>query len=290
MARPDGNFPGRGPDPNELALEGLRRKVVEEKADFGVGLDGDGDRAGFVDDKGRYVGNGSILLSIFAKYYLKKNRNAKVVYDVPCSSAVEEMVKAAGGVAVVSKTGHTNIPRKMAEESALIGGEYSNHLYFSDNHNLDDGFYAAAKMAEVVSNSAEPMSAMADSIPRYPGVPIAEIGCPDAIKFKAVEAAKRQARIAGLRQDNRHRRRQGVQGRRVGARQGLEHHAADKDKLRGARTEGRPRTVRPREGHRLGGDSETESRPRLRVTASRLPHSFTEGVGTEINISLCCNS
>jgi phosphomannomutase/phosphoglucomutase len=196
--KPDGNFPGRGPDPNEHALEGLKRKVLEERADFGVGLDGDGDRAGFVDDKGRYVGNGSILLSIFAKYYLKENKNGRIVYDVPCSSAVEDIVNAAGGVAIFSKTGHTNIPRKMAAESAILGGEYSNHLYFSDNHNLDDGFYAAAKMAEVLSNSAERLSAMADLVPHYPGVPIEEISCPDAIKFKAMEGTKARFALLGF--------------------------------------------------------------------------------------------
>jgi phosphomannomutase len=194
--QPDGNFPGRGPDPNDRALEGLKKRVLAERADFGVGLDGDGDRAGFVDDKGRYIGNGSMLIAIFAKYYLKGHRDAKIVHDVPCSMAVDEVVRAAGGETFVSKTGHTNVQRDMARESALLGGEYSNHLFFSDNYCLDDGFYAAAKMAEVVSNGTERLSDLADSIPHYPAVPVEEIACPDALKFRVVEAAK--ARLATL--------------------------------------------------------------------------------------------
>ena len=185
--KPDANFPARGPDPHEFALDELKRKVVETNADFGVGFDADGDRASFIDEKGRYVGNGGILLPIFAKYYLKNHKNGKVVYDLTCSIAVEEVVKASGGVALINPTGHSPIITRMMEEKAILGGEYSNHLYFSDNSYLDDGCFNALKMAEMLSNTKQTLSEISNSIPRYPNVPEYNIDCPDEIKFEVIK-------------------------------------------------------------------------------------------------------
>ena len=73
----DGNFPSRPSEPDEFSLEELARKVVEEKADFGAGFDGDGDRIMFVDDKGRVISSGSLMIMLFADYFLKKNKGEK---------------------------------------------------------------------------------------------------------------------------------------------------------------------------------------------------------------------
>jgi phosphomannomutase/phosphoglucomutase len=190
--RPDGRFPARGPDPTDEALAGLKNKVVETSADLGVGFDGDGDRAGLVDDRGRYVGTGDIIVSIFARHYLKSHRNRKVVYDVICSEVVSETVQSLGGTALICKSGHPHVATLMVKEGALLAGEYSNHFYFSDNSNLDDGCYAALKMTELLSNSEERLSAISDSIPHYPRVPETAVDCADNMKFEVIRELQKK--------------------------------------------------------------------------------------------------
>ncbi|MDE1870083.1 MAG: HAD-IA family hydrolase [Candidatus Micrarchaeota archaeon] len=196
---PDGNFSARGPDPNNFALTKLKEEVIKHSADFGAGFDADGDRAGFVNEKGEYVGTADMVLPLFALYLLgNKIKGAKVIYDIPCSTVIEETINALGGIPTLSRTGHSHIMTKMVEENAILGGEYSNHIYFPDNFNLDDGAYAAMKMAELISNQPEPLSVLMSKVANYPKVPITEIYCPDDLKFKVVEAAKQKLRTMGF--------------------------------------------------------------------------------------------
>ncbi|MDE1857060.1 MAG: HAD-IA family hydrolase [Candidatus Micrarchaeota archaeon] len=193
---PDPNFTARGPDPNYLALNGLKAEVLKRSADFGVGFDSDGDRAGFIDDKGRFVGSASII-PIFSSYVLGK-RKGKVIYDVPCTSVIEEVVRKSGGIPIMNRTGHSHITSRMMEESAVFGAEYSNHIYFPENYNFDDGCFAALKMGEVVSSTGKSLSQLVDEFPIYPAVPIEEVYCPDELKFKVVENIKPKFRSSGF--------------------------------------------------------------------------------------------
>lgn len=196
---PDSNFSARGPDPNDLALTKLKEEVIKQSADFGAGFDADGDRAGFVNEKGKYVGTADMVLPLFASYLLgEKVRGAKVIYDIPCSAVIEETINSLGGIPTLSRTGHSHIMTKMVEEKAILGGEYSNHIYFPDNFNLDDGAFAAMKMAELLSNQPEPLSVLMSKVANYPKVPITEIYCPDDLKFKVVESAKQKLRTMGF--------------------------------------------------------------------------------------------
>jgi phosphomannomutase/phosphoglucomutase len=196
---PDPLFSGRGPNPTDDALAGLRNAVKERGADLGCGLDGDGDRVSFVDDKGKIVGSGGIVVSIFASSYCKSTPGAKIVYDMPCSMAVEEVVESLGGKAIPCRTGHVYMMAAMAKEGAIFGGEYSNHLYFAENFNLDDGCFAAIKMAEIVANGSLPLSKLAASMISYPSIPIEELYCPDDIKLEVVEETKPQFKKMGFR-------------------------------------------------------------------------------------------
>ncbi len=194
---PDGNFPAHMPEPTEETLNELRRIVLREEADFGVGYDGDGDRALFVDDKGRIV-PGDVALIILAEEYLKEKRGTKVVYEVSCSSIVEEMIRAYGGVPVLSRVGHAYIMDKMIRENAILGGEVSSHLYFSDIFGFDDAIYASLKMAEILSKTDIMLSEMVDSIPRYPSTPIKNYDCPDEKKFRVVEGLREEIEQMGF--------------------------------------------------------------------------------------------
>ena len=99
---PDGTFPAHLPVPNAKTLVELMNKVVENRADFGVGYDGDGDRAVFIDEKGNLI-PGDLTLLIFTKDYLQKYPGGKVVFEISCSMAVEEYVKANGGIPIVER-------------------------------------------------------------------------------------------------------------------------------------------------------------------------------------------
>lgn len=191
--KPDSNFSSRGPDPNDFALAGLKKRVVEVSADFGAGFDTDGDRAGMVNEKGEYVGTSDMLLPLYASYLLEnKMKGAKVVYDTPCSTVIEEVINKLGATPLMNRTGHSHMMTRMMNEKAILGGEYSNHIYFPENFNLDDGCYAASKMAELLSQHSEPLSKLMSSIPHYPAVPIKEIYCPDEFKFEVVKSVKKR--------------------------------------------------------------------------------------------------
>jgi len=185
-AFPDGTFPAHPPEPTEETLADVRNLVLAKDADFGAGFDGDGDRALFVDDKGRTVSSNSIFV-LLIEHYLKRQSGAAIVYEVSCSMNVEETIKAYGGRPVLSKVGHTYIHDKMLREKAVLGGETSGHFYFTDVYGFDDALYTSLKVAEVLSERGEKLSEIVDSMPKYPQIPAKNYECPDEKKFRVVE-------------------------------------------------------------------------------------------------------
>jgi phosphomannomutase/phosphoglucomutase len=185
-AEPDGTFPVHSPEPNEETLAEVKRLVLKKKADFGVGFDGDGDRAVFVDDKGRMVSSTDIFV-LLAEHYLKRRRGAAVVYEVSCSLAVEEIIKAYGGKPVLSRVGHTYIVEKILEEQAVFAGETSGHFYFMDVYGFDDAMFTCLKIAEVLSKGDRKFSEIVDTLPKYPRIPGKSYKCADEKKFQVVE-------------------------------------------------------------------------------------------------------
>ncbi|UCE57255.1 MAG: phosphomannomutase/phosphoglucomutase [Candidatus Bathyarchaeota archaeon] len=195
---PDGKFPAHLPEPKEETLVELKREVLRKKADLGVGYDGDGDRAVFVDEKGNIV-PGDLTLLVFAKDVLQKKRGGKIVYELSCSMAVEEYVKELGGVPIVERVGHTFIMDKMIKENALFGGEKSSHFYFSECRGVDDAIFASLRMAEILSKTAEKLSEIIDSLPKYPSIYEENFECPDNLKFVAIEKLKSRFKDYGLK-------------------------------------------------------------------------------------------
>jgi len=195
----DGNFTSRPSEPDEFSLEELARKVVEEKADFGAGFDGDGDRIMFVDDTGRVISSGSLIIMLFSDYLLKKNKGEKIVYDICASSAIEPFIRERGGIPIVTKVGHVFIKDTMAKENAIFGGESSNHFYFREMFNFDDGIFAGLKMAELLSNSENKFSKMIDSLPKFFYKSEWNFDVPDRIKFKIIEKMKKDFQKKGMK-------------------------------------------------------------------------------------------
>ena len=184
---PDGNFPSRPSDPKEENVSKLKEEVVKQNADIGIAFDGDADRIAIVDNLGRYAKSGNVTIPILAKYYISKNKDSKIVHDVCCSSCVEDVIKSEGGIPIPSRVGHSFVMNKVIDEKADFGGEYSNHLYFSDIFGFDDAMFAGLKIIEAINSSGNKLSEIVDSIPVYPASTVKEIECDDKIKFQVVK-------------------------------------------------------------------------------------------------------
>lgn len=192
----DGSFPMGTPDPTDSKLmESLAKIVLEQKADMGFAFDGDGDRIGLVDEKGRVLWN-DVAVAIFAEEILERFPRSKIIYNTLCSQVVREVIKIHGGIPVIWKTGHAFIKAKIAEERAAFGGELSGHFFFADNaYGHDDGSYAALRILEYLSETNVTLSQIYESFPVYVSSPEIKIGCPDdkkiavindlSVKFKA---------------------------------------------------------------------------------------------------------
>ncbi len=188
---PDGNFPNHLPDPTVLKnMQDLIGKVKELNADIGIGYDGDADRIGAIDDKGRIIW-GDRLLCLYAKEVLSRHPHSKVIMDVKCSQATMEYIEKYGGKPIMWKTGHSLIKEKMKEEGALLAGEMSGHMFFKDNYlGFDDAFFASLRLLEILSKTGEKFSQLADEIPNYYSTPEIRINCPEQEKFEVVEQLK----------------------------------------------------------------------------------------------------
>lgn len=126
----DGSFPVHQPDPlDEKNLEVLKKSVVQNKADLGIGPDGDGDRYFFIDEKGVVVRQ-EILRGIMAQIALNENPGETVCYDIRPGRITKDMVEAVGGKASVTKVGHSLIKEQMLKEDAIFGGESSGHYFY----------------------------------------------------------------------------------------------------------------------------------------------------------------
>ena len=189
---PDGRFPKHHPDP--LVRENLRElqaKVKGEKADLGIAYDGDGDRVGFVDEKGEVFENNKAF-GLIIENLLERNPGSKVIHEVLSSKLVEDVIRKKGGIPVVSRVGHSYIQRKMFGENAIMGGETSGHYYFRESYNYDDGVFGSVKLAELLSRSGKPMSELGKELPRYITSDDTRVHCPDDKKFDVVESLRKK--------------------------------------------------------------------------------------------------
>lgn len=184
---PDGNFPSGTPDPTERDVqERLAKRVVKEKADLGFSYDTDGDRIGVVDEDGGLIWNDT-LVALYAKDVLNSLRGSKIVFNTLCSKQVDDVIRQAGGIPVMWKTGHSFIKAKIKEERAPFGGELSGHIYFVDNfYGHDDGAIATLRLLAYLTKVRKSLKQVIAELPQYVSSPEIKVGCPDDIKFSVV--------------------------------------------------------------------------------------------------------
>jgi phosphomannomutase/phosphoglucomutase len=187
-SEPDGNFPNHHPDPTlPENLKLLTVKVKERRADLGISFDGDADRIGVVDSKGRVLW-GDQLMIIYTSDIIKENPGAKIIGEVKCSQTMFDRIAAMGGTPIMYKVGHSLIKTKMKEEQALLAGEMSGHLFFADRYyGYDDAVYSGARLLELLSHSEKSLAEMVDVLPVTCSTPEIRFDCPEEKKFKIVE-------------------------------------------------------------------------------------------------------
>ena len=187
---PDGNFPNHHPDPTVPEnLHDLMKRVAETGAEVGIALDGDADRVGAVDSRGRILW-GDQLVMLFAREILKRQPGATFVSEVKCSQALFDEVARLGGRAIMWKVGHSLIKVKMKEEHAALAGEMSGHMFFADRwFGFDDAVYAGVRLIELLSHSTKTLAELYDTLPVLHNTPEIRMPCPDEIKFEVVKRA-----------------------------------------------------------------------------------------------------
>ena len=179
----DNSFPNHPPDPTRPQnMVELGAKVVETGAEFGIGIDGDGDRVGVVDENGNFI-HPDRVLAVFARDILSRvpadasDAARTVIHDVKCSMALEQTIEAAGGIAHMMRTGHSFLKQALRENPEVpLAGEMSGHFFFNDRWNgFDDSLYATARLLELVARDNRPFSALFDGIPTYPSTGEAKV-------------------------------------------------------------------------------------------------------------------
>ncbi len=178
---PDGSFPNGIPNP---LLPEMRQATVDavrdHRADIGIAWDGDFDRCFFFDADGRFI-EGYYLVGLLAKAMLERHPGSKIIHDPRLVWNTVEIVCEAGGIPVMSKTGHAFIKERMRQEDAVYGGEMSAHHYFRDFAYCDSGMIPWLLVASLMSASGMSLADMVDErMKRFP--------CSGEINFKVADS------------------------------------------------------------------------------------------------------
>ena len=160
----DNTFPNHPPDPTRKEnMQDLSKAVIEHGAEFGIGMDGDGDRLGVVDERGRFI-HPDRLMGIFVKDVLSNLANdasderKTIFYDVKCSMALEEAIEHFGGIPKMVRTGHTFMKLELRDSpDSPMAGEMSGHFFMNDKWDgFDDAIYCAARLLSIVTHDPSP--------------------------------------------------------------------------------------------------------------------------------------
>jgi phosphomannomutase len=196
----DGDFPNHHPDPSKPEnLVDLIAAVAQHGAELGLAFDGDGDRLGVVTRDGRNIYPDRQLM-LFARDVLARNRGGTIIYDVKCSQRLAVDVRAAGGVPLMWKTGHSLIKAKLKEIGAPLAGEMSGHIFFGERwYGFDDATYTAARLLEILSRSQDP-SVVLNSLPTSFSTPELNVPCAEGEPQQVIERLRAQASFPGARE------------------------------------------------------------------------------------------
>jgi phosphomannomutase len=197
--QPDGDFPHHVPNPAlpENTAE-LQKRVIAEKADLGIAFDGDGDRCGFIDEKGQRV-PADLVIAILAEYFLRRKPGATILYDLRASRTVPERIRELDGNPVKTRVGHSFIKEKMREVNAIFAGELSGHYYYQEMGVIDSGILSMIIMLNLLTVKREPLSRLGCRLQKYARLDETSFPVRDSRElFRTLEQAYRNGRIEHL--------------------------------------------------------------------------------------------
>jgi phosphomannomutase len=194
----DGTFPAHHPDPTvEANLADLKALVSDKKCDMGFAFDGDADRIGAVDSKGRVIW-GDQLMTLLAAPVLEELPGSTIIADVKASQTLFDRIAELGGQPLMWKTGHSLIKSKMKETGAPIAGEMSGHIFFKHRwFGFDDALYAAVRLIEAVSASGKSLTELMDEMPKSVATPEMRFPVEESRKFAVVREVLDRLKTSG---------------------------------------------------------------------------------------------
>ena len=192
----DGNFPNHHPDPSKPEnLRDLMAALKSSDAELGLAFDGDGDRLGIVTKQGNNIYPDRQMI-LFARDVLSRVPGGTILFDVKCSQRLAPAIEAAGGVALMYKTGHSLIKARMKEVNSPLGGEMSGHIFFKERwFGFDDGTYAGCRLLEIVSRAPD-ANVVLDDLPNSFSTPEINVACAEGEAPRLVEQAVALAQFA----------------------------------------------------------------------------------------------
>ena len=194
----DGDFPNHHPDPSKPEnLQDLIAALQNTGAELGLAFDGDGDRLGIVTKDGQTIYPDRQMM-LFAKDVLSRVPGGSIVYDVKCSQQLAPAIRAAGGVPVMFKTGHSLIKAQMKAIDSPLGGEMSGHVFFKERwYGFDDGTYAGCRLLEIVSRSPD-ANAVLQALPTSQSTPELNVACVEGEPHRVTAELMKLAQTQGL--------------------------------------------------------------------------------------------
>ena len=187
----DGTFPNHHPDPAQPEnLEDLKHCLATTDAEIGLAFDGDGDRLGVVTKDGQIIWPDRQMM-LYSQDVLSTNRGAQIIFDVKCSRLLADVIRKAGGVPLIWKTGHSLIKAKLKETGAPLAGEMSGHVFFKDRwYGFDDGLYTAARLLEILTRlkaQGKNPSAVLNALPNSTSTPELQIQCAEGEAHEVID-------------------------------------------------------------------------------------------------------
>ncbi len=194
----DGNFPNHHPDPSKPDnLKDLIAALQTTGAELGLAFDGDGDRLGIVTQDGQTIYPDRQMM-LFAQDVLSRVPGGSIVYDVKCSQQLAPAIRAAGGVPVMFKTGHSLIKAQMKAIDSPLGGEMSGHVFFKERwYGFDDGTYAGCRLLEILSRSPDG-TAVLHALPTSQSTPELNVACAEGEPHRVTAELLHLAQAQGM--------------------------------------------------------------------------------------------
>jgi phosphomannomutase len=194
----DGTFPGHHPDPTVASnLIQLQNYVIKNKCEIGIAFDGDGDRIGAVDGKGRIIWADQLMM-LFAEDILSNKPGSYIIADVKSSKALFDEITRLGGNAVMSSTGHSLVKSKMTELSAPLAGELSGHIFFADHYyGFDDALYASLRLLALLNRREKTLSQLYELMPKMFNTPEIRFSCAEKRKFIVIDEVSKRLLTGG---------------------------------------------------------------------------------------------